>query len=454
MLNRWTLPDIPHLEDFQGEVLHSANWKGWVKKFDPKGMRVALIGGGSTGIQILPQIQPAATQVVHFMKGNQWISPVGVGGAEAQKRGVTGNFAYSAAELRAFQENPQLYHKHRHEVEGNMNEAQLVTFMGTAEQKTFWELTDASMKKKLATKPEIYKSLTPKWPPGCRRLTPGPGYLEALVQDNVTFVGCGIEKILPRAIQDKDGNVHDVDAIICATGFDTTLKHTIPLVGLSGKSLGEIWDPIPEAYLSMCPPSMPNFFLYQGPNGGPGAGSAVPFLEYEAEYMIKCIQKVQMQHIKSMVVSDAANKAFSRHIDQYFKHTVFSQTCRSWFKRGQEQGRVTALWPGSAVHAQIAFSNPKFEDFDYEYMREGQGFSWLGNGLTLAQSQGGFTTSYLDTVDIPPPIVEGVSLGQFSDPYEDSGTVGNGLPNGSQVSPEINGIVHRKLADMVSTMPI
>lgn len=115
---------------------------------------------------------------------------------------------------------------------------------------------------------------------------------------------------------------------------------------------------------------------------------------------------------------------------------------------------MTALWPGSAVHAQIAFSNPKFEDFDYEYMREGQGFSWLGNGLTLAQSQGGFTTSYLDTVDIPPPIIEGVSLGQFSDPYEDSGTVGNGLPNGSQVSPEINGIVHRKLADMVSTMPI
>lgn len=82
-----------------------------------------------------------------------------------------------------------------------------------------------------------------------------------------------------------------------------TLKNTIPLTGLKGKTLAEVWDPIPEAYLSMCPPSMPNFFLYQGPNGGPGAGSAVPFLEHQAEYMIKCVEKVQMEFIKSMVVS-------------------------------------------------------------------------------------------------------------------------------------------------------
>jgi hypothetical protein len=53
----------------------------------------------------------------------------------------------------------------------------------------------------------------------------------------------------------------------------------------------------------MCPPEMPNFFLYQGPNGGPGAGSAVPFLEHQAEYMIKCIEKLQLQNIKSMVVT-------------------------------------------------------------------------------------------------------------------------------------------------------
>ena len=112
---------------------------------------------------------------------------------------------YGDEELLAFRENPDIYHKHRHEVEGNMNEAQLVTFMGTTEQQEFWRLTDESMKNKLAKKPEIYWSLTPKWPPGCRRLTPGPGYLEALVQDNVTFVGCGIERVTPGTIVANDG---------------------------------------------------------------------------------------------------------------------------------------------------------------------------------------------------------------------------------------------------------
>jgi cation diffusion facilitator CzcD-associated flavoprotein CzcO len=91
MLNRWTWPDIPGLSEFQGKVLHSANWQDWVHGFDATGKNIALIGGGSTGIQILPQIQPLAKQVVHFMKGKQWISPVGVGGAEAAKRGVQGN---------------------------------------------------------------------------------------------------------------------------------------------------------------------------------------------------------------------------------------------------------------------------------------------------------------------------------------------------------------------------
>lgn len=102
-----------------------------------------------------------------------------------------------------------------------MNEAQLVTFMGTREQEEFWAMTNQSMKTKLASKPEIYHSLTPKWPPGCRRLTPGPGYLEALVQDNVTFISDSIETVLPNAIKAADGQVYQVDAIICATGFDT-----------------------------------------------------------------------------------------------------------------------------------------------------------------------------------------------------------------------------------------
>jgi cation diffusion facilitator CzcD-associated flavoprotein CzcO len=102
-----------------------------------------------------------------------------------------------------------------------MNGAQLVTFMGTDVQKEFWKMSDMAMKEKLAKKPEIYVSMRPTFPPGCRRLTPGPGYLEALVEKNVEFIGCGIEKVLTNGICANDGMTREVDVIICATGYDT-----------------------------------------------------------------------------------------------------------------------------------------------------------------------------------------------------------------------------------------
>ena len=47
------------------------------------------------------------------------------------------------------------------------------------------ELFTQSMREKLAKKPEIFEKILPEWAPACRRISPGPGYLEALVEDNV-----------------------------------------------------------------------------------------------------------------------------------------------------------------------------------------------------------------------------------------------------------------------------
>lgn len=101
-----------------------------------------------------------------------------------------------------------------------MNKSQMVTFRGTEIQKLFWKMSDDSMKEKLKTKPWIYDSMRPEYPPGCRRLTPGPGYLEALVQHNVEFVGSGISKVTETGLWDETGKFYEVDAIIYATGFD------------------------------------------------------------------------------------------------------------------------------------------------------------------------------------------------------------------------------------------
>jgi hypothetical protein len=76
-LNKWEMPDIAGLESYKGPLMHSANYD---TSFDHSGKRIALIGGGSSGIQILPQIAPSAQHIDHYMKGRTWIPPFGMGG--------------------------------------------------------------------------------------------------------------------------------------------------------------------------------------------------------------------------------------------------------------------------------------------------------------------------------------------------------------------------------------
>ncbi|KAK9426117.1 hypothetical protein SUNI508_12571 [Seiridium unicorne] len=406
LLNSWDWPKIPGLHDFKGKLLHSADWD---ESYDVTGKRVAVIGYGSSALQIVPTIQPIVKSLHNFVRGPSWISPNGPGADEVKARGGTDNFEHSEEERREFREHPEKYHAFRHKIEAQLNRAQLVTFRGSDANKAFGEATDNSMRERLAKKPEIYKALRPDYPIVCKRISPGPRYLEALCQDNVEFIPRGVQSVTETGVFDDDGKFVEVDVIVCATGFDELTIGTRNLgskdaviTGRGGVTLSEMWNPDPFAYYSMCPKNMPNFFLYLGPNGAPGAGSTIHMIEFTSEFMIKCVQKLQREHLKSMTVSDRALNAWQKQLDRYFAKTTFTYTCKSWAKRNQENGRVIALWPGSSVHARFALANPRWEDFEYESWAKDDDLAWLGSGLTLAQESGGFTTAYLDEVDMPP----------------------------------------------------
>jgi cation diffusion facilitator CzcD-associated flavoprotein CzcO len=108
----------------------------------------------------------------------------------------------------------------RHKIENGLNKAQFAAFMGTQAQKDFHTMCESSMKEKLSTRPDILESLLPDFPPGCRRLTPGPGYLEACMKSNVDYIGTGIKQVHADEIETLDGKIRKADIIICATGFD------------------------------------------------------------------------------------------------------------------------------------------------------------------------------------------------------------------------------------------
>lgn len=225
------------------------------------------------------------------------------------------------------------------------------TITGTPQQIEAREVFVQNMKRRLAGKPELVNDLIPSFPPACRRLTPGPGYLEALADDKVDVISSPITKVDAEGIITADGTHHPTDVLVCATGFDTTFTPRFPIIGQNGVPLSERWKQTPETYLSFTTDGFPNYFICLGPNAALGEGNLLLLVEKEIDYFTECVKKMQRDNIRSISAKQEAVKRFTRHCDQYFSRTVFSEKCRSWYKGGRENGRITALWPGRFLSA-------------------------------------------------------------------------------------------------------
>lgn len=263
-----------------------------------------------------------------------------------------------------------------------------ITFRGSEIQEgAFREFKDM-MRKRLAKKPEIVDALTPSFAVGCRRLTPGPGYLEALVEDNVEFVSEKIASITPKGIALESGRLVELDALVCATGFNTSAPPPFNVRGKQGVSLQDKFTPYPETYLSMAVDGFPNFFMMLGPNSAIGSGSLTIMIEAEGDYIIKCIRKIQKEDYVSMMPHRSRVEDFSEYCNEYFKKTVYMDECNSWYRSEGGQGdRITGLWPGSTLHCLETLRAPRWEDYEYESHEENR-LKWLGNGWSAIQTEG------------------------------------------------------------------
>jgi cation diffusion facilitator CzcD-associated flavoprotein CzcO len=128
------------------------------------------------------------------------------------------------------------------------------------EQAEAKQFSTNEMKTKLKNDPRLVKHMIPDFAVGCRRPTPGNGYLEALVQPNVRVITDTIERIVPEGIEISTGEVVKVDVFICATGFDISFCPRFELIGQHGASLQSQWKTKPEAYLSLAAENFPNYF--------------------------------------------------------------------------------------------------------------------------------------------------------------------------------------------------
>lgn len=170
--------------------------------------------------------------------------------------------------------------------------------------------------------------------------------------------------------------------VICATGFDVSFRPHYPTIGRNGVNLRDAWSvSLPESYLSVAAPHMPNYFTVLGPRALAGHGSLLEALSWNGDYMLKWIKKMAEEGIKSIAPKAVTVRHLMSYGDEIHKHLVWTGGCKSWYKQGTVEGKVSALFAGSGMLYKRLISDLRPEDFDIEYCSSNT-FKFLGNGFT------------------------------------------------------------------------
>ena len=141
------------------------------------------------------------------------------------------NFYYSKGTQQKFRDDPDFYLAYCKAIESELNVRFKFYINGSADAIEAKEYSIKEMQSKLTKKPELMDKLIPQdFGVGCRRPTPGNGFLEALTLDKTTVLTEEIQQLTTTGFVDAAGNAHEVDVVICATGFDTSFRPAFPVI--------------------------------------------------------------------------------------------------------------------------------------------------------------------------------------------------------------------------------
>ncbi|KAI9793412.1 MAG: hypothetical protein M1816_000304 [Peltula sp. TS41687] len=369
-LNKLAWPKAPGLEIFKGPKLHSAAWDDSVPL---EGKNILLIGSGGSAIQILPAVQPLVKSAKVFMRTPRWTLP--------SASGKSGKF--SDGEMEKFRTDPDAVLNLRLENERTLNSFFTMYMKGTVLQQQARALLDKEMKK-LIIDPEAQKRLVPTFPVGCKRILPsGFPFLRTLREPNVQPIYFGVKSFTETGCISEDGQSHEGDIIICASGFDMSYISRYPIV-FNGRNLQDDWSSSISGYMGVAISECPNTFTLAGPWSPTVNGSVIPCIEAQSDYICSFIDKYQTEpELHSISLKAAASQDFKAYVAQATKRMVWSEDCGNSHNIKENWGQSSIGWPGSTLHYLEAIREPRFEDFEFQY--SGNRFSWMGDGVSQTE---------------------------------------------------------------------
>jgi cation diffusion facilitator CzcD-associated flavoprotein CzcO len=293
-------PDIPGVESFAGEAIHTARWD---READLRGKRVGVIGTGASAVQLIPEIAADVERLTVFQRTPIWCLPKldrpipqsvrwllrNIPGVERMARVLSQAFVELTFPLSAHYFKPFRLAER---------------FEGRSREYIREQVHD----------PELQDKLTPRYGLGCKRPSFHNTYLATFNRDNVVLETDPIAEVTETGIRTAGGIEHELDVLVLATGFkvfDSGNFPKYPVSGRDGRDLEEFWRVNRfQAYEGVSVPGFPNYFMVMGPYGYNGS-SYFNLVETQSRHIVRCLSHADRSGATMVEISSAAN-------DRYF----------------------------------------------------------------------------------------------------------------------------------------
>lgn len=346
--------DIPGVESFEGDVLHTARWDSGI---DLQGKDVVVVGSGCSAAQVIPElVKPEfnAKSVTQLMRTPPWVQPN----------------LMSPGELRLWEKYsptlmtnvPGLAHFARSVLFFILEISFLRMFKDNGfgrSQRPLIEKRFLDHMRKLA--PEKYHEvLTPNYSLGCKRRIIDTDWYVSLHSPKVELSTLALTSVQPKSVTigpkqcyppgtEDEGEEREIpaDAIVLANGYETNRwLHPLRVIGRDGKNLEDVWEERggAQAYLGLAMDHFPNFFMVFGPNTATGHTSVIFASENAVNYSLNFMKPILDGQISSYEVTEKAERGWTDKLQEGLQNTVFRKgTCTSWYQT--EGGWNSSTYP-------------------------------------------------------------------------------------------------------------
>ncbi len=357
-------PAFEGIESYRGATYHTGRWPP--EGVDFTGLRVGVIGTGSSAIQSIPEIARRAASLTVFQRtanytiparnaplSEEYVAAVKAGYRElrARARSLPTGYAIDYNSGSVLEEAEEAYRAEY----GRRWEKGGVEFLGAygdllvdaRANKTAADFVKDRIRETVAD-PETAELLCPTNIIGCKRLCVDTDYYATYNLPHVRLVDVSkvpIARLTPAGLR-HGGAEHAFDAIVFATGFDamTGALFDIDIRGRGGVALREKWDGGPATYLGLATAGFPNLFTVTGPGSPSVLTNMLPSIEQHVDWIADCLAWMRDGGHATIDAEPEAEAAWGRHVNEVAAASLRS-TCASWYVGANVPGKPRVFMP-------------------------------------------------------------------------------------------------------------